>query len=294
MTATTAAPAPQVLAETVGLAVRGAAYTHSLHVSPGDPVEFETAVPATVPTSVTLTVTRTSRRTWSVTAAALGQRSTAQISGTPGAAIMLTDLHYRCALPPQPSVCPARRVDITRTGYSLAFSTSGAKILVGADVGPIPGEPAVSRRHASSLVVPPYGLVENLTAFAPDTSLGRKAHVYSATATAAPGDTVILATHLEGRPIGAPQPVTVSFDQGPAPALRISASLPGGRPSVATLSSTSGQPIELLLPVYYCDLPPRPTFCPALTAKASDRHYTITFASTPGNPIELFASAQTG
>jgi hypothetical protein len=31
-----------------------------------------------------------------------------------------------------------------------------------------------------------------------------------------------------------------------------------------------------------------------LTAKASDRHYTITFASTPGNPIELFASAQTG
>jgi hypothetical protein len=109
-----------------------------------------------------------------------------------------------------------------------------------------------------------------------------------------PGDTAAIRVTLTGSVIGAPQPVALKFAQGPSKSISVSASVSGGTPSTATITSASGRPIALVSPKYGCSLPPYPTFCPGSHVTAKSRNYAITFNATPKTPVVITLLVQAG
>jgi hypothetical protein len=108
------------------------------------------------------------------------------------------------------------------------------------------------------------------------------------------GDVLQIRVAVAGSVVGAPQPLTLKFGQGPSKTINLSASVPGGSASNATISSASGHPIAIVLPRYSCYLPPYPTFCPATNIKAESHKYALTVNAIPKVPIVISALVQAG
>jgi hypothetical protein len=109
-----------------------------------------------------------------------------------------------------------------------------------------------------------------------------------------PGDTAVIRVAVTGTVVGAPQPLTVKFAQGPAKSIDVSASISGGTPSTATITSANGHRIALVSPKYGCSLPPYPTFCPGTNIKAKSRKYSVTFNGLPKVAVALTVVVQSG
>jgi hypothetical protein len=174
-------------------------------------------------------------------------------------------------------------------------SSPSAPIELVATVGPVAGLPTAAARGA--LVVPPFTpsevvVVHSLTA----ASSGAKP-IPAASAIAHGGEEAEFLTRLASRASGgangAPQPVTVTIEQGPSRALHVTAQVAGGSASTATLTGAHGAQIELVEPRYNCSLPPMPTFCPATRIVTGSHRYALTFSVSPRNSvIELIAVVQ--
>jgi hypothetical protein len=307
-TTTTTAKTPVATAKTpLSLTVRTAGSTtpfgSTAKAKAGDPVIFRT-VPAGNGTSkaadVTLKISGGPSKSLTITASSKGHTSVATITSADGKPITLVRLHYGCALPPVATFCPAKHSSTSSHGFELLFSTlHTAPIVLAALVGPVT-TPAPVVHPASSSVVPAYTpteLVEGVTLPAPGAKKGTPAKTtgLAATATVKPGNSVVMATRLAGRPVGAPQTTTLTIDQGPASSITVSAAVAGGLTSKAVVKSADGKRITLVLPRYSCFVAPAPTFCPPKTIKALHHKYVLTFQASPYTPpLSFIATAAAG
>jgi hypothetical protein len=261
-----------------------------------DEIVFHTLLPGnskSPPTRVKLTLTNRPASRWTVTAAANGQRSTATVQSASAAPLTLVAVHYTCELPPVPTICPARKVSASSKRVTVQFKAAAATpISLSATAGPIPGTKTPA--SSGSAVVPAYTPTETVEARSLSTTKPKALSVPTATASAKPGDEVVLETHLKGTVDGAPQPLTITFDQGPAKVLKVSAAVPGGTPSTATVTSANGQPIALVLPHYVCYLPPFRSSCPPSKVTTRFHGYTLTFPADPHTLVRIIATVQAG
>lgn len=290
-------PTPAALSETVRVVGPGSRFSSSGSATPGDIVEFRTLVPAAGrprAVKVDLKFSQGPVTTWTATASAQGQTSTATLASAQAKPLTLVGLRYSCALPPAPTFCPAHDVRSSAGHIAMQFSASTAvPITLVAKAGPAAGLPPAGRQ--STLVVPAYAVTTTVLATSRQPAKTGATVRFGPTATAQPGDEVVLRARVTGGVNGAAQPVTLSFDQGPAKTIDVSAAVPGGTTSTATIISASGNPIALVLPRYECFVPPVGTFCPALNVTAASHRYAVTFASaTTIPPITLVAQVQTG
>jgi hypothetical protein len=289
-------PKPAVITETAALIADQQAASAVLKAAPGSPVVFRTVYPPSFAGSseqVGVHIVRATATKWSVAVTANGQHATATVESSTGKPIALVNLAYTCAAPPAPSVCPARDVHATATQTKLQFTApADAPVAITGDVGPIASTSVP--KPTTSQVVPTYRLHEVVSAVSPGAKVRPSGVSPGTVASVKPGDFVSMVTILIGRIVGALQPVTVKFSQGPATAITISASTPGGPASNSTLKSADGSPIELLLPTYRCYLPPRASPCPAERIHAGGKRYAFTFAAGPQAPILLAGKIQAG
>jgi hypothetical protein len=293
---TPAAPLPLKLTETA-LAAGGPAAKPSATatVARGKAVILRTILPiklAAHPQRLMLRFSRASATSWKVTAAIGREHSTATVV-SPGAKPMtLAGMSYACPGPPVPSFCPLRH--ITASANSTQFEvTTRLPVTLAALAGPLPG--VVTPPPASKLLVPTYAIKLEGLAEAPLKPGQTPPKVsYATTVSVSPGDSVGILALLTGHVVGAPQPVTISFAQGPATTITVSAAIPGATPSTVTLKSASGKPIELVSPIYRCSVPPAPTACPPTSIIQSAHHYSFTFPASPTTPIRLGAVVQAG
>jgi hypothetical protein len=158
-----------------------------------------------------------------------------------------------------------------------------------AKAGPAGKSPA--GKHPGTLVAPAYTPLAYVEARTPG-SKTKPARLQSVAVH--PGQVVTMLGRLKGVSSGAPQRVTMSFDQGPAKTLTLKVSVHGGKTASATIRGAGGSTIALVDPRYSCYLPPLSTFCPALSSSASSHHYSVTFSSSPATTVELNAVAQAG
>jgi hypothetical protein len=297
-TATTPAkakPKPAPLSATVQVAKSAAPASATATAKNGDIVEFHTRVPAVKGkrhVTVTVKLSQAPASKWTMTASVGGQKAHATVTSANGKALVLSELHYTCTLPPLPSFCPARAVSSTTKNVSMQFTTTPATpVTLVATVGPIPGAPPPST--PGTLVVPAYTPTALVLAHSPNgASSGAKP---SPTTSARPGDIVLMRARLKGgkgADNGAAQPVTLSFDQGPAKTITVSASVPGSTISHATITSATGSPIALVTPRYTCYLPPTLTFCPASKVTAASHKYSVVFPGTPKTQVTVEAVVQ--
>ena len=296
-TATTpvkAKPKPAPLSATIEVAKASGPASTTATAKNGDIVEFRTRVPVINGqrhVTVTVNLSQSPASKWTMTATAAGQKAHATVTSTNGKALILSELHYTCTLPPLPSFCPARRVTSTTKNLSMQFTTVPATpVTLVATVGPISG--AHPTTPPGTLVVPAYAVTALVLAHAPGASPAAKP---GPTTSARPGDVVLLRARLKGgkgSENGAAQPVTMNFDQGPNKTLNLSAGVPGGAVSHATITSANGKAIALVTPRYTCYLPPTLTFCPAGTVTAASHRYSVTFPGTPKTEITLEAVVQ--
>jgi hypothetical protein len=286
------------LAETVQNEAHGTR-VKAVSAQPGDELVFRTTVPGSATPSrisVVVAVTHQPASRWTVTASAAGQSSSAAVTSTDGTALTLARLRYVCFLPPAPSPCPAEHVTSSATSTSLQFDAApGSEIELLANVGPI-SPSAIPTKPPGKLALPPYSPVQTV-AITPSAAVGAKTASPSAASsvTVGPGDTIALRTDVHGLANGAPQPLTVTVSGGPGAALAVTASVPGGTPSRATVRSATGNPIEIVLPHYDCELPPRPTFCPQKRVQTASHRWAITFAGWPRMPpVVISAEIEAG
>jgi hypothetical protein len=264
--------------------------------STGDPVQFITHVPGdrnakAVP--VQLNFSQDAPTKWTVTASVKNHQATATLTSKNGKPIPLAALNYGCALPPAPTFCPVSNVHTSHDHISAQFTANpGLPIVIGATVGPLPNAPA-SPPH-STVIAPTYKIKMSV-ASVPKKHSGSARAKPGPTASVHPGDVLAISVHLGGAVVGATQPLTLSFSQGPAKSITVSASVPGGTPAKATFNSATGSPIAIVLPRYHCGLPPSPTFCPLSKIVAASRSYTLTIDASPKTPpISIQAEAQAG
>lgn len=264
----------------------------------GDVVQFFTHVPGghnAKPTPVHLTFTQDAAK-WTVTASTKTQHASATLTSKNGQPLPLDSLSYGCALPPAPTFCPVSNVHTSHGHIEAQFSAGpSTPIVIGGVVGPLPKAP-VAPPH-STLIAPTY-IVQTTVAAAPKkrskSSKPSTPAKAGSSASVQPGDAVTMSVHLAGTIVGAPQPVTLSFSQGPAKSITVSASVPGGTPSKATFNSATGSPIAIVLPRYHCGLPPSPTFCPLSKVVAASHSYTLTIDASPKTPPILVEAAAQG
>lgn len=225
-------------------------------------------------------------------ASSRGQGVDVTLHSADGKPITLQQLRYACALPPAPTYCPPRKQEGGRHGYRLEVSTTRTlPLFLTATVGPVAVR---TPPKASPAVAPPYATTEEAR-IAPKAGTKPAPASFSSTLDVRPGQLLILATRLTSRVRGAPQTVRITLNQGPDRRLRVSARARGGAPSSATIKSATGAPISLVLPRYSCFLPPAPTFCPPLRAKAGSHRYALEFSGSPSTPpIILVAEVQSG
>jgi hypothetical protein len=277
------------LEQTVRVDKSGAKYASSVGATNGDIVQFRTVVPAAKhPGTVTLTLTQKNGRI-EATASANHQTSTAAVVGS---GLKMSRVHFACELPPTPSFCPAKHSSSSKTGYQLQFpAVRKAPIIVAARVGTT-APPAPKLKPASSAAVSPYKLTQKVKVATPKSTSTSKP---TSAATVHPGDVVTLSTYVGGKVSGALQPVTISFEQGPAKSVTVTATEPGGSATHATISGAGGAKISLTDPRYNCFLPPDPTFCPSSKVSVGHRKYDITFRVSPNkSPVEVVANVQAG
>ncbi len=296
-TATTpvkAKPKPAPLTATVEVAKATAAASTSATAKNGDIVEFRTRVPVVKGkrhVTVTVTLSQSPASKWTMTATAAGQKAHATLTSANGKALILSELHYTCTLPPLPSFCPARKVTSGTKKLSMQFTTAPTTpVTLVATAGPISGGHPTTA--PGTLVVPAYDVTALVLAHAPGASSSAKP---SPTTSARAGDVVLLRARLKGgkgSENGAPQPLTLTFDQGPAKTLNVSAGVPGGAVSHATITSANGKPIAIVTPRYTCYLPPTLTFCPVSKVTAASHRYSVTFPGSPKTEVTLEALVQ--
>jgi hypothetical protein len=102
-----------------------------------------------------------------------------------------------------------------------------------------------------------------------------------------------MTTRLAGKPVGAPQAVTVTINQGPSKALTIVASVANGSTATATVTGAKGKKIAIVLPRFGCTVPPVPTICPPTKVQSSSHQYKLTFMASPyTRPITISAHIQ--
>jgi hypothetical protein len=273
----------------------GTAYQGSATASPGDKLLVRTVVPGTASSGtekVHLAFDKGPSSRLTVTATANGQTSTAFVSGAGSKQVTFAELSYTCALPPAPTFCPPTHQNSTGSAYKVSFSANaGSSVFISALIGPTTIK--TPSRTATSTTVPPY-LVTAGVRVLPHGGKAKPAPPTSS-AVAAPGDLAVLTAHASGRIVGAPQTMTFSFDEGPSNSLTLSARVPGGKVSTATIKGSHGSQISLVLGRYNCLVAPAPTFCPPVTIKPGNRQYTLTFAVNPNTPaIVLLAEVQAG
>ena len=286
-------PAVQPLAQKVEV-VKGrtpAASTATAKV--GDEVEFRTNVPrlqGSTPVPVEIRLGPGRGATWRAQASVMGQTATATLTTAGGKRLPLLSLHYACVLPPLPTICPPRAISAHGQSLKMRFQAKpSTPISLLAIVGPAGGAPA--QPASSGAQMPAYSVRQEVGAVKPGTPSKTVDKAFALTAMAHPGDLVELKTLLTGV-AGAPQMVTLTFDQGPGKTLTVSAAVRGGTAAHATVNATA--PIALVEPRYTCYLPPTPTFCPATRITSTGGRYSLTFPATPHTPIKVITTARAG
>lgn len=268
-----------------------AKYASQIKASPGDNVAMRTTFGRAQHGSatVTLSLTRKSSTTVNVTASARGRSSQATIATANGKPIKLAYVRYLCYLPSTPTFCHAVHTNITGSDYVLHFHAPlNMPLDLTATVEPSSGPTASAAPHGTQLVPPFKASQQVRTEFGSGTA-GR----YGSSVSVKAGAIIDLLTQFNGAPASAkPQKATLVIDRGPSPTLRVSATVDGGPPSIATITSADGRPMRLLFPRYVCYAPPAATFCPALHKTTTTHKYKVQFAAIPGVPIALFASSQ--
>jgi hypothetical protein len=222
-----------------------------------------------------------------VTAAAKGHTSVAKIRSANGKQLTLVDLSYTCQLPPAPTFCPGKNISGDSHGYKLTFSAAHIPgVSIAALVGPV-NKPTPPVHTPSSSTAAPYLPTEYVATRTPPKPGRHKkpppAHPALPTTTAVgkPGDLVTMSTHLKGKPVGLPQAVTVTIDQGPAQSLTITASVAGGQSATATVTRAGGKKLEIVVPRFACGVPPAPTICPPTHVQSGSHQYKLTFMASP-------------
>jgi hypothetical protein len=262
--------------------------TSSATAKPGDNVVFVTKVPAArpgKPATVTLSLPNGPNQTLTIKAKIKGHSTTATLNGAGGKPLTLLRLHYHCYLPPAPGFCPPLGATAGSKGTKLKAKVKhGVTVAVEATVGPVTLPPSKLKTPGVN-VAPAYRITELLRAIAPGSST--KPPAATSSVTARPKDIVQMLTRVGGRIKGAKQPVTISFQQGPATSLTVLASIPGGATSTATIKSASSSKITLVVPFYTCYLPPNPTFCPVTKTSTASHRYTVTIPAAPGTSAPL-------
>ncbi len=287
---------PLPLRQTVIVAKRGAHAGSAAKIKKGELLAFRTTapgVPGSGPVEVNLKISRGPATKLTVTASAKGKQSTATLTSANGKPLTLLLPQYTCELPPSPSFCPGRNARVAGDRIQIQFKTDPAiPVLIAAIAGSQTA--ASSAPKSGSLVAPTYTVTQFVSAHVAGAQTGSTASAPSNTAVVKAGDVVMLRTRLLGILRGAPQPVTISFDQGPSETLHVSASVPGGAKSAATLKAAGGTQIALVRLHYTCLLPPTPSFCPASKVIAGSHHYSVTFPASPLTGVTLQAVAQAG
>jgi hypothetical protein len=293
---------PKTAALTEAIKVAGTSTPVSAaSAQPGQTVEFLTQVPGLAtapPTPVTLRFSRGPSSTWTVVASADGRTSSAKLTSQNGKALTLVLPRYTCMLPPAPTFCPARNASDHGDHIDVHFSTRpSTPIEMVATAGPIAGAPAAVK--PGTLSVPAFTAQELVVVHTTSAAASGAAPKPSSSAAARPGDELEFLTRLSSRAPGgdngAPQRVTIAFDQGPAATLHVIATVARGVSSTATVTGEAGASIELVEPRYACAIPPAPTYCPLLKLTAASHRYALTFAASPTtSDIELIALVQAG
>ena len=277
-------PPAGAVAETAKVA-ESDTFSPSTTARPGDTVALRTVISGSAssgPQDVAITIDKNPGTKLTATAQSLGQSSTATIASATGRPVSLLDVHYVCELPPTPTFCPAKAINSTAAQYQLQFSATHASgIELTALVGPTPDLTAKTVTVGRS-AAPPYAVTELVRSqlASPSTTPVAKP---AASVTAGPGDVVTMYSILKGV-AGARQPVTVTVGLGPSKSITVSAAVPGGHASTATINGKGGSSIALTLPRYGCFVPPRPTFCPAtkIRPRPSARTHLPERARDPG------------
>jgi hypothetical protein len=261
----------------------------------GDVAQFHVTVPGgRHPATVTITVPQGApAKTLTVTATSGKRSASVTVTGSRGKKITLQSLHFSCLLPPAPSFCPLAGQRTVHGGTALTFKTTPtAPVTLVAAVGPAPVKTTAA--PGSNAVVPAYAITEQTRTVAlakPSTG----AAVYGSTAVAHSGDVAVFLTRAVAKVRGAPQPVTITLQQGPATTLTATASVPGGTPSTASVTGASHGKIELVLPRFNCFAAPVPTFCPVRSVRTGSHKYVLSFLVSPLlPPVVLTAVVQSG
>lgn len=288
---------------------------------PGNPVLLKTSIggrDSSSPQTVTLSADTGPANTLRITAASAGHKSSAQIHGSGGKHLTLTQLRYSCTLPPAATFCPAQSTSSSTHGVKLTFSAGPRTgIVVSAVVGPVPG-PKPRPSEPGGLPTTAYVPTELVQARAgpgaattSSTTSGTTAASVSTTtsvaaapqvstttagsgatagplpatsAIASPGDRVTMITRLAGLPHGLPQQTTITVQKGPAKALAVSASVPAAPTSKATITGAGGAKISLAPPRFSCAVAPVPTFCPPTKLENQRHRWRLTFSASPHSP----------
>lgn len=297
--AVTVAPAHKVKTLTVGARAQSApTFVPTISARPGEKVAFRAVLPETpgiATQQVVLAVATGPSSTLTITGSAGSQTSSAKITSASGSPITLVHLSYSCDLPPHSTFCPAQTITAGAGSTRLAFIASHrAPVEISAVVGPV--RLTAARTVApGSTAAPPYTVAELLRARTPGASAPAIAPKPQSTVTATPGQVVTMYSHLKSHIHGARQAVTVTISSGPATSLTVTASVPGGAISTATIRSATGTPISLVKARYDCLVAPLAGFCPATHVGRTARGYTLTFMAAPGTPeVEVSANVQAG
>jgi hypothetical protein len=270
--------------------VAGTSFASTARVHRGEELIFRTTVAGSdLGRPVGLALPAGPSRTLRVTAtAAGGHRAVARLTSGSRRPVTLTGLKYTCALPPQPTFCPAQENSGSRHGYALRFTARRSTVIqVVATVGPVAA--AARARRASAATVPAYRPLELVRDQPPAGSRAPASTALHRSATVRPGDTAVMVTRLRGWRIGAAQTVTIGFRRGPARSLTVTSRV-GARTSTATLRSSGAAPIALSMGRFTCSVKPIPSPCPARRLSSAHGREQISFRSTPYAPVIVLAT----
>jgi hypothetical protein len=280
---------PARVQETVR-SVAGTSFASTARVHRGEELIFRTTVAGSdLGRPVGLALPAGPSRTLRVTAtAAGGHHAVARLTSGSRRPVTLTGLKYTCALPPQPTFCPAQENSGSRHGYALRFTARRSTVIqVVATVGPVAA--AARARRASAATVPAYRPLELVRDQPPAGSRAPASTALHRSATVRPGDTAVMVTRLRGWRIGAAQTVTIGFRRGPARSLTVTSRV-GARTSTATLRSSGAAPIALSMGRFTCSVKPIPSPCPARRLSSAHGREQISFRSTPYAPVIVLAT----
>jgi hypothetical protein len=280
-------PSVKVLTELVRRVSNDSPGPYRASVSPQrrDVVDFATVLPHKGPAigSLKVSVQRGPGTALTVTASGGGHTATATVKSPDGKPLTLLEPRYPCQVPPTPTYCPALGLTTGGNGDTLSFKPSGhIPIVVVATVGPLVGE-SLPASHPSAVKQPPYTVSAQVRDATSAVTTGHAAPFESSVSVHG-GDTISVRALITGK-AGASQSVTVHIPKGPSKRIAVTASVPGGAPSQATITSADNTPLSLDHVRYSCFVPPSPTFCPAQRLHTAAKGYTLVFPGAPDTPV---------